>query len=467
MEPQEILERFHPSVAWNPFYPTAKQPWTVARVAHLYRRSAFGATDRQLEQGVQLTPTKVIQQLLQGGPGQERFEEECRSLAEAALTTNNPQELKAVWLYRMLYSPHPLKERLTLFWHNHFATSNAKVNNLSLMQRQIDTLRAHALGRFDEMLLAMTFDPAMIIWLDGAANKKGHANENYGRELMELFSLGVGNYTEKDIQEAARGLTGWSVLQNQAEFTPAEHDSGEKTLLGSNGNWTAADVVRICLAQPACGRFVVRKLFRFLIGETVNPSDEYINPLADEFRQRNYNISWLVSKMISSWLFFSDASILQRIKSPVDLVVGTVRALDGRVGTLFLAEACDRLGQALYYPPSVKGWDGGDRWINSATLLTRQNLAYEMTRGSGTSFRLDPARLVERKGLRESKLIAEFFLRLFHQQAPDEGLESITAHLEMERAKLSREFHSERSLTAHLAREAAHLALTMPEYQLG
>ncbi len=381
------------------------------------------------------------------------------------LEANEPRLLQALWMHRLLSSPHPLQERMTLFWHDHFATSNAKVNNVRLMARQIETLRSHALGSFGPMLQAMTCDPAMLIWLDSNASRKGAPNENFAREIFELFSLGEGHYTEQDIQEAARAFTGWSVQADQAVFTPAHFDAGLKTIFGHTGHFTSGDVVRLVLTRPACSRFLVRKLFREFISEGVEVPDELIAPLAEEFRFRNYDIAWVLGRILQSWVFYSPAAIRQRIKSPVEFIVGTVKALGGRVSPTRAVDVCEKMGQSLLYPPSVKGWDGGDRWINSSTLLQRQNLAFELTRGTGAARTCDPAGLARRQGLSDERQLAEFFLRLFQQQVDADVATQITEQLQRERASVAGPFR-ESANRAALARTAAHLALTLPEYQL-
>src|SRR5205085_1201711 len=178
---------------------------------------------------------------------------------------------------------------MVLFWHNHFATSNAKVRNAGSMLGQFELMHRHALGNFRELLQEMSKDPAMMVWLDTSLSKKGMPNENYARELMELFSLGIGNYTEQDIREAARAFTGWEIRDGQAVFTPAQHDEGVKTVLGQTGPWTGADVVRICLEQKAAPGFLVGKLYRFLISETVPATPELLEPLAERFRKSDYD----------------------------------------------------------------------------------------------------------------------------------------------------------------------------------
>src|SRR5581483_12012501 len=200
-----------PAWAWETYKPSAQMPWNLQRAGHLYRRASSGASWTELQTALQEGPEKTIDHLLKGGPGQEQFDQDMQPLADSIARVNNGQQLRAWWLYRMLYTPHPLQEKLTLFWHNHFATSNAKVNNARFMLGQYELMRKHALGNFADLLQGMSRDPAMLIWLDGRDSKKGNPNENYARELMELFSLGIGHYSEKDIREAARAFTGWEI----------------------------------------------------------------------------------------------------------------------------------------------------------------------------------------------------------------------------------------------------------------
>ena len=466
MTPQQKFDRFDPDTAWGGYYPLGSNPWNSGKVAHLYRRAAFGASAQTVADGVELSPSVAVAKLLRGAARTRDFDDEYRTLREEVVRSGDPQQFKGLFLHRMLYSPHPLQERMTLFWHNHFATSNAKVNNLVLMQRQQDVIRKHALGHFGEMLQEMTRDPAMIIWLDANTNKKGRPNENYAREVFELFSLGVGNYTEKDIQEAARALTGWDVRNGRPVFNPSQHDAGKKTIFGRTGNWTSGDVIRMALEQPACARFLVRKIFRELVSETVEPSDRMLEPLVKEYRLRNYDTGWLVGRILRSWVFYSSAAIGQKVKPPVDFLVGTVRMLEGRASVLHLADLADSLSQSLLYPPSVKGWDGGSDWINSTTLLKRQNAMFEFTRGTGALRACDPARLVRRNKIRGDEAMVKFFLRLFIQQPEHESRSRIVAHLRESRQRLRTQLFTDTAIAQQLAREAAHLVGTLPEYQL-
>src|SRR5262249_50310978 len=203
--------------------------------------------------------------------------------------TNNANNLTAWWLSRTLYSPHPFQEKMTLFWHNHFATSNAKVLSTRMMLTQYALLRKHALGSFADLLKGMSTDPAMLVWLDGKGSKKGNPNENYAREVMELFSLGVGNYSEADIRQAARAFTGWDVRNSAAVFDKGQFDSGVKTVLGQKGNFKPDDVVKICLEQPSCPYFICGKLFKFLVSDTIEPAKVLLEPLAAAYKKSNYD----------------------------------------------------------------------------------------------------------------------------------------------------------------------------------
>lgn len=463
----DLLDRISPEVAWAPFQPTRRNRWDEEKVAHLYRRATFGATWDVVQQGVETPTEELVDAIIAGGRNWEQFEDDIARLRKGVLESRDARELQALWMYRLLASPHPLLERMTLFWHDHFATSNAKVNDVILMSDQNESLRSHALGYFGDMLQAMTRDPAMLIWLDSNTNRKGAPNENYAREIFELFSLGEGHYIEDDIKEAARALTGWSVgPDRRALFTPDNFDDGEKTIFGHTGHFTSGDVVRLCLENDWCAKFIVQKLYQELVSEAVEPTEELLEPLVVGFRVRNYDITWLVRTMLTSWVFYSEVAIRQRVKSPVEFVVETVRSLGGQVSPREASDICQRMGQSLFFPPSVKGWDGGREWINSNTLLFRQNVAFEMTRGSGRAMRCDPARIAQAEGLGDPEAVADYFLKLFHQQASAASREQIVGRLNqlvMEAGGMERS----QDIVPRLAREAAHLAMTMPEYQLG
>ncbi len=337
------------------------------------------------------------------------------------------------------------------------------------MLGQYDLLRRHALGHFSELLRAMSSDPAMLIWLDGRVSKKGNPNENYGRELMELFSLGIGHYTEKDIREAARAFTGWEIQGTKTVFNPKQHDDGKKTVLGQTGNWNADAIVRICLEQKSAAPFIVGKLFRFLVSESIAPTEELLAPLAQQFRKSDYDFGALVKTMLSSNLFFSQQVYRTRIKSPVDFVVNIVHGLEGKIGTTVLAQSLEQLGQNLFSPPSVKGWDGGRSWLNGQTLLFRQNLALALTSTEDGRFgrRCDPAAIASRYDKKTDAELVDFFLHLFLQG--DVSAETRARLLDYQRHahKLPAPVYwTEQEVADHRVRSLCHLVLTLPEFQL-
>src|SRR5262245_22999535 len=467
-----MAKMIDPELAWQPYTPTADNPWDLRKVGHVYRRSAFGASWAELQDGLKAGPQALIDHLLKGGGRSPVYDAETEEfLSTAAKKFNAGPQATAWWLYRMLYSGHPLREKLTLFWHNHFATSDAKVLNAGYMVGQYELMHRHALGNFGELLQDMSKDPAMMVWLDTVQSKKGQPNENYARELMELFSLGIGNYTEKDIREAARAFTGWEIKNGKFFNNTAQFDATDKTVLGKSGNWMGEDIVRICLDQPACSRFIVRKLYRFLISEADTPPAELIDPLAKQF-VNGYEFGKLVETMLRSNLFFSEQANRARIKSPVDYVLGMARALEARIGTqnnaVNLTTALENLGQNVFHPPSVKGWDGGQTWLNGQTLLFRQNFALDMARRPA-GYR-EPATaftLVSAHGKKDDKDLAQFFLDLFLQgDVPGETRNRVYDYAKSARTQKLPAYWTQQDIAEHRVISLCHLVMTLPEYQL-
>jgi uncharacterized protein (DUF1800 family) len=464
-----MTEAINPRWAWEEYRPSRSSPWDVKKIGHLYRRAAFGANAAELEAGVKDGPEQTIARLLAGAPGQESFDTETAPLARSTARGNNGRQAAAWWLYRMLYTPHPLREKMTLFWHNHFATSNSKVRNAGYMLGQYGLMRRHALGSFRTLLQEMSKDPAMMVWLDTRTSKKGMPNENYARELMELFSLGIGHYTETDIREAARAFTGWDIDADKAVFKANQHDAGRKTVLGQSGNWQGSDIVRICLEQKSAPYFICGKLFRFLISDTLPATPELLEPLAEQFRQSDYDFGAVVARVLRSNLFFAPQAYRTRVKAPVDFVIGIVHALEGHLGSTALAQALQSLGQDLFYPPSVKGWDGGAAWLNGHTLLFRQNLALALTATTDGRFgrRIDPAALAEKYGKRSDGELVDFFLRLFLQgDVPNESRGQLTQYLQKAHNQKVPVYWTDQDAAEHRTRALCHLVLTLPEYQL-
>jgi uncharacterized protein (DUF1800 family) len=378
------LEKLDPAEVWKPWQPDAKAPWDLKWAGHLYRRAAFGAGLVELRQAVAQGLPATLDRLFDGDPkADERLKFLVRT-GDLIARRGEATGLRGWWLYTMLHSLYPLREKLTLFWHDHFATSITKVAKAPLMFQQNITLREHALGKFTDFLQAMSKDPAMLLWLDSNSNVKGKPNENYAREVMELFSLGVhSGYTEKDIREAARAFTGSQVDDDKYTFKASLHDDGNKTVLGKTGTWNGEDVVKICLEQKACARFLVRKLYRYLVNEGQVPPDSFLEPLAESFRKSGYDIKALVRTMVSSRHFYSAYAYRQRIKGPTEYVVGSVWALtDRNIPQGALINQLEAMGQALFAPPNVKGWPGGTTWLNTSTILARHNFAHAVAAGN-------------------------------------------------------------------------------------
>ena len=456
---------------WAEYAPTAANPWDRRKAGHLLRRAGFGATAGELDRAVADGPKATIDRLLKGGEPDADFDATSQFMAtEASLPASSPgTRVAAWWLYRILHDPHPLREKLALFWHNHFTTSIAKVLNARFIKAQYEILYTHALGDFGNLLHGITFDPAMLIWLDAKDSKKGKPNENYARELMELFSLGIGNYTEADIREAAKAFTGHDVKGNAHAFDPKQHDDTEKKVLGKTGKFKAADIVGICLEQPACPKFIAKKLYRFFVSETVEPAAALIDPLADQYRKSGFDTGKLVETILRSEHFFSKAAYRQRVKDPVSFAVGIVRGLEGSVGPLRLAEALESLGQMLFAPPSVKGWDGGPVWLNAQTLLFRQNLALALTgtADSGFGTGCDPARLLDDHKKTTDAEVVDFLLDVFLQgDAPAAARQKLLTYCAEARKAKRPTYWSEADATHHRLRTVTHLTLTLPEFQL-
>ena len=456
---------------WREYTPSSTNPWTLQKAGHLYRRAAFGATHAQLEQAVKDGPKTTISKLMQGTPPSADFAatSEFMSTPAALPPTAAPTRLAAWWLWRIRNSPHPLLEKLSVFWHNHFATSQAKVQQAQYLVGMIRTIHTHALGDFRQLLNEMTFDPAMLIWLDAKDSRKGQPNENYARELMELFSLGIGNYTEADIREAARAFTGYDVKNGRMSFDTKLHDDGEKTVFGKKGKYEAADVVKLCLAHPACAKFIVKKLYREFVSDLVEPTDELLKPLVEMYG-KTFNTGDVVETMLRSEHFFSDAAYRQKVKSPVEFALGLVTGLEGTAGPELLALACDELGQTLGAPPSVKGWDGGPTWLNAQTLLTRQNLALALVSTQDSRFgkRCDPVKLLENHKVSGDAETLAFLLKLFLQNdLPKESQQQITDYQKQSITAKYPSFWSKQDIAEHRTRTVTHLVLTRPEFQLG
>ncbi len=393
---------------------------------HLLNRTGFDARLDQIDATAALDRREAVERLLSATRASARTPlpagvtewlppRRMRDMPEAERRAAQMEgrerglELRAWWIGEMLATESPLTERMTLFWHNHFVSSLQKVHSPALMQRQNALLRRHAFGSFGELLHAASRDPAMLVYLDTARSRRGQPNENFAREVRELFTLGEGNYGERDVKEAARAFTGWSLDPDsgQYQFRPFIHDDGVKTVLGKSGNWRGEDVLDILLARPETAEFIAAKLWR----EFVSPAPRGEREKADlarvarQFRETGYSTRAALRELLNSQSFWSAENRAALIKSPVELVVGTLRQFRIEVrDPLPFALLLRNLGQDLFAPPNVKGWPGGEAWINAQTLLARRQFLDRV-------LRVDEARMAPPPAMDGMKAPARRFLQ--------------------------------------------------------
>jgi uncharacterized protein (DUF1800 family) len=441
-----------PSRAWAPYTPDAANPWDLRKAGHLYRRAGFGATWQQLQRALADGPQRTVDALLRPQGDLAAFRRRFDGFEASA---NSADGLRAWWLRRMLESPHPLEEKMTLFWHGHFAIGAAKQSSPRVLSPYLKLLRSQALGRFDALLDSISREPAVLVGADGGANRRGKPAESYARAMLEAFSSGEGQCSPQDIKEAARAFTGQFVLHDEYRFVQREHDPGVKDVLGQKGNWKGEDIVRIVLGHPATPRRIVQKLYRWLLSETSEPEDSLLAPLTSAFA-KDFDIGKLVETMVRSNLFFSSAAYRQRIKCPVEYALGIVHALEAIAPTAPLGNHLAILGQNLLNPPTVHGWPGGKAWLNRFTLAGRNNLALALLIGEEPyADAVNPQAIVERPGLRDRASTGQFLVDLFLQgDAPPDAVKCLNDS-KLPAGDLARQ-----------SRQLAHAVVTLPEFHL-
>jgi hypothetical protein len=347
----------------------------ASQIGHLLRRAGFGSSPADFKRYLSLGVSGSIDQLL-------NFPKVSNAALDARLNTlnlqvTNRQDLIRWVLLRMIYSQRPFEEKLTLFWHGVLTSSFSKIGgstHLPFMIQQNQLLRAKGLGRFDDLMHAVTIDPAMLYWLDGRLSSGRSPNENYSRELMELFTMGIGNYTQDDVHQGALALTGWVVRADGAHFVPSRHYNGLVTFLGHSGPMTVDDVIRIVCAHPATGMHLARRMWSFFVYD--NPSPQDLKPLADAYYGHDHSIAAMVRAMFSSPAFFSAQAYRARVKSPLEFVAGAIRALGLETNAAGLATVLDAMGQIPLDPPNVAGWPGdgmSGAWMSTQAWVTRIN----------------------------------------------------------------------------------------------
>lgn len=370
----------------------------IALMAHLMRRAGFGASRDELEGLAERGYANVVEDLLHPGEANAMPNDVIRRYHSEMAEMRELNSAGAYWMYRMVTTQNQLEEKLALFWHGLFATGYSKLNQASALVNQIDTFRRHSLGSFQAMLVELSKDPAMIIWLDNHDNHKDNINENYGRELLELFAMGVGNYTEEDIKECARAFTGWTLGNAEYMSTRAsrdsiwpysrinwhfsyrdyDHDDGEKTFLGHTGNFNGEDIIAIIVEQEATARFISTRLFQYFAADEVSPAGEaVIGEMMRSYFDSGHEIRSVLRTLFNSDYFKSEEARFARVKGPVELVVGAVRMAGTYREPTFGADQLARhtmyMGQGIFQPPSVEGWHEGAEWIDSGALVERVN----------------------------------------------------------------------------------------------
>jgi uncharacterized protein (DUF1800 family) len=405
-----------PGRAWEPYRPGPEAPWDAARVAHLHRRAGLGATwgqlQRDLNDGFESSLRRILDGEAQGPSGQpaSEFADTVAAMEESAERRPSMERAQMLWFYRLIFTPFPLQEVMTLAWHGHYATSQSKVNSPELMLAQHSAQRRLWRAPISKLHQRMLNDGAMRRWLDGLNGTKAQPNENLGREFLELFALGEGHYTERDVRETARALTGWRVADRQQQrdqLDPGDFDLGLKTILGQTGPWGLDDVVRIACRHPAAANHVARRLYRTFLSNTDEPSHELLVPLAAAMRiDGDVDVAQGIELMLRSRLFHSEECRARRVKSPVHFAIETIRAFELFAPPPDLVDLeihLTKMGQRLFFPPSVAGWPDGLAWLRGQSVLARANFAAWITEPS-TQGDADHLRgLAQRYGLKTSE----------------------------------------------------------------
>ncbi|SEB97831.1 DUF1800 domain-containing protein [Paenibacillus sp. GP183] len=436
--------------------------WTDKEAAHLLRRAGFASLGHEVKASVALGRQETVKRLLDGTPLMDT--ENGAKLASMEELQADGKPLKAdditdqqlYWLYRMAHTSAPLTEKMALFWHGHFTTSYRKVNDVPLVVQQIELFRKLGLGSFKDLVLAVGKDPAMMLWLDVNSNRKGKPNENYAREVMELFTLGIGNYTEQDIREAARAFTGWHVEKAKGEVTyqPKQHDDGNKTVLGQMGKFDAPGIVGVLFDQKALPIFMARKLLHFFATET--PSDEWVAAVAANFASMK-TIGAVLGTLFISDEFYDEAVIMSLVKTPVEYVVDWMRAFSLPL-TRGFAGALRKMGQELYLPPDVAGWRGGQTWLMSSWLLARYQFA------ESVAFKLNGTILTSPDYIPDDKTSAAAWIELWSNQIGVGQLGKTTSEVLTAYVSDTFLYANQRNMTG--LRGLLHLMMVSPEAQM-
>ena len=447
--------------------PDPDAPWDARAAAHLLRRAGFGASPAEIGRAVEQGREGAVKDLFDDGKDQEaQFQDTFRRLSGSFADFSDAGQLQAWWCYRMLTTRTPLREKLTLFWHGHFATSYHKVEDLFLMHQQCETLRRLAWGNFRDLVTAVSRDPAMLVYLDGESSTKENPNENFARELMELFTLGVGNYTEKDVREAARAFTGWHRDNTKFKFNGEAHDDGDKEFLGHQGQLGGSGVIDVLMAQPALPRFIARKLLVFFA--CPEPAADVIEEAAEVFKSGQFSVKRFLIVLFQSKFFFGEKCRRTRISSPAECAIGACRSFGVRLAAPECRDHLTAMGQELFGTAQRQGLGrraqvgprrhlGGTAGVRAARRRVgqRQRLRAEPRRLRPGAARGDrpqeggrPARRARAGG-----------------HAVEEGAAELAAYLIAgDEGPKPEEFRNDADFRSGKVREAVGLLLSLPEY---
>jgi uncharacterized protein (DUF1800 family) len=435
-------------------------------IAHLYRRAGFGLPPEELKAQAKKGFAACVEELLHPEKIKDPLEDRLKEMVGEVFDLTVIEDAQAWWLYRMIHTQRALEEKMALFWHMHFATANGKVDRPAFMVKQNELFRQHALGKFGDLLLGIARDPAMLIWLDNTTSSKKQPNENFARELMELFTLGIGNYTEDDVRAVARAFTGWKQKDGEFSYDAKDHDDGSKTIFGQTWAWKGEEVVDLLARHPKTAERMAHKLVCFFVADEGSPELEH--EIAETYLATGGDMREIVAKILRSPHFLDARAIRAKVKSPAEFAVGAIRELHATVPIRSLPSAVARMGQSLFNPPTVAGWDEGLSWINTATLFERANFANVLAtqRGTAGDGRFDPAKWVP-KDADGAAVVSVFGDALLDGRIPEPMRAALDEYLKgVDKDKKPVPFKATPAALDEKARGVVRLMLSSPEYQL-
>ena len=452
------------------------------KILHLYWRAGFGLSPNEVHQKTKLPIQKAVKQLIEKGkkgyntPNVADIPEEIDTMTkkerqEAAKKLRKKMpDVNANWVKTMADSDNPLLERMTLFWHDHFA---CRIKNAALVPTYMNAIRNNALGNFRDLVIGVSKSPAMIRYLNNQQNRKQKPNENFARELLELFTIGRGNYTEKDIKEAAKAFTGWSSnLKAEFVFREAWHDKSKKTFMSATGNFGGEDIINIILARKETAQYITTKIYKYFVNEKID--EKRVNDLANSFYKSDYDIGKLMQEIFTSDWFYYKENIGTKIKSPIDMLVGMMKVLDiefkNSKAILFTQKS---LGQVLFDPPNVAGWAGGKAWIDNSTLMLRLNYASYLFNAMELNVREKTELEAKIRNRMTKKLVhsinASTLIKAFKKNNDNVLFDTLKQYLLMPNVGIKKDFVDEYTINANsedYIRSLTIRLMSLPEYQL-